>query len=457
MLDIKFIRENPEIVKEGCRKKGAKVDIARILVVDKELKELKKIEEDINKIKNRGSKRIGSATGGKLIEAGVRDTVIKDTVSEVKSYLDQYHSLRLPDKSIKEERDVRENIKKLTEEFNDLMLQIPNLPLDDVPEGKDENDNVVLREINKKPKFSFEPKDYLEISEELDLIDVKRAVKISGTRFGFIKREAALMEFALIKLAFDVLLKENFIPVIPPVMIKEEMAQGMGYLDQTNKEEAYFLPKDNLYLIGTSEQSLGTMHAGEIFKENELPRRYVGFSTCFRREAGSYGKDTKGILRVHQFDKVEMFSFSKPADSVTEHKFLLKMEEKLIQELGLPYRVVNICTGDLGLPAAAKYDIEAWFPSQKRYRETHSTSNCTDFQARRLNIRYRDKSGKVNFVHTLNGTAFSQRPILAILENYQQKDGSVKIPEVLQKYTGFKEIKSPSTRVKLGTGQSKRG
>jgi len=191
----------------------------------------------------------------------------------------------------------------------------------------------------------------------------------------------------------------------------------------------------------TAEQSIGTMHAEEIFKEEELPKRYLAFSTCFRREAGSYGKDTKGIFRVHQFDKVEMFSFCRPEDSIKEHKFFLELEEKLMQTLKLPYRVVNICTGDLGRPAAAKYDIETWLPSENKYRETHSTSNCTDFQTRRLNIRYRTKEGKLNFVHTVNGTAFSQRPILAIIENYQQKDGSILVPEVLQKYVNFKVIK----------------
>jgi seryl-tRNA synthetase len=224
-------------------------------------------------------------------------------------------------------------------------------------------------------------------------------------------------------------------------MIKPEMAWAMGYLQQTDDEEAYHLEKDNLYLTATAEQSLGAMHAGETFEEKDLPLRYVGFSTCFRREAGSYGKDTKGILRVHQFDKIEMFVFCKPEDSAKEHKLLLAMEKELMDELELHYQVIDICTGDLGVPAAKKYDIEVWLPGQDRYRETHSTSNCTDFQARRLNVRYRDKQGNLQFVHTLNGTAFSMRPIIAILENYQKKDGSIEIPKVLQKYLSFKEIK----------------
>ena len=219
------------------------------------------------------------------------------------------------------------------------------------------------------------------------------------------------------------------------------MARGMGYIEQTDKEEAYYLPQDNLYLVGTAEQSIGPMHADEIFEEKDLPKRYVAFSTCFRREAGAYGKDTKGILRVHQFDKVEMFSFVKPEDSKKEHQFLLSLEEALMQSLKIPYRIVQMCTGDLGVPAAAKYDIEAWMPGQGEYRETHSTSNCTDFQARRLNIRYRRSDGKLEFVHTLNGTATAiGRTLIAIIENYQEKNGSIKVPEVLQPFINRQKV-----------------
>jgi len=338
---------------------------------------------------------------------------------------------------------LNKTLKTLTAEFNDLMLQVPNLPLDEVPVGKNEKENVVLRKIGGKPKFDFKPKDHLELGEKLDLIDVKRAAKIAGAHFGFLKREAVLLEFALINFAFDFLTKKEVIPVIPPIMLKSEMMRGMGYLEQTDMEEAYYLPKDDLFLAGTSEQPIGAMHANETFEEKELPKRYVGFSSCFRREAGSYGKDTRGIFRVHQFDKVEMFSFCLPEKSKEEHEFLLSIEEKLMQKLEIPYRVVQMCTGDLGNPTASKYDIEAWLPGQNRYRETHSTSNCTDFQARRLNIRYRDsKTKKLEFVHTLNGTAFAiGRILIAIIENYQKKDGSIKIPRVFQKYIGKTEIK----------------
>jgi len=406
MLDIKFIRQNPDKVKEGCQKKQAKVDVDKLLKLDEERRQYLLQIESLRAKQN----KLG-----------------KDRVEEAQEIKNQI-------------KIMEPELTKTEKEFQGLMLQIPNLPLADVPVGKDEGGNVVLREVGKKPKFGFKPKDYLEIAEKLDLIDVKRAAKASGTRFGYIKREAALLELALVKLAFDTLSKEKFIPVIPPVMLKAEMARGMGYLEQGDKEDAYYLPKDDLYLVGTSEPSIGVMHANEAFEEKDLPRRYVGFSTCFRREAGTYGKDTKGILRVHQFDKVEMFSFCHPEKSKEEHQFLLKMEEKLMQLLEIPYQVIQICTGDLGVPATNKYDIEAWLPGQNQYRETHSTSNCTDFQARRLNIRYRSKNG-LEFVHTLNGTAFAiGRILIAIIENYQQKNGSIAVPKALQKYAGFKKI-----------------
>jgi len=420
MLDIKFIRQNPDIIKEGGRKKQVKVDIDRLLEVDKKRREVLQALEDMRAQKNKSSKEIS----GTKVEKEKQKIILK--MRELDKNSDRLNG----------------DLKELNEEFKKLMFQIPNLPFADVPVGENEKDNVVLKEVGEKPQFDFEPKDYLELAERLDLIDVKRAAKIAGSRSGFLKRELVLIEFALIKLAFDTLMKEGFVPILPPVMLKPEMAKGTGYFEAADIEEAYFLPKDNLFLIGTAEQSLLTMHTDEIFDEKELPRRYLGFSTCFRREAGSYGKDTKGIFRVHQFDKAEMFSFTKPEDSIKEHQFFLEIEEKLMLALKIPYRVVNICTGDLGRPAAAKYDIEAWLPSENRYRETHSTSNCTDFQARRLNIRYRDlKTKKLEFVHTVNGTAFSQRPILAIIENYQQKDGKILVPEVLQKYLPFKEIK----------------
>jgi len=421
MLDIKFIRKNPEIVKESCQKKQVKIDIDFLLELDKKQKKILQDLEKIRAQKNRASKEI----------------------IKIKSEKEKEKIILEMQKLNKENDRLNKDLKNIEKEFNNLMLQIPNFPQEDAPVGKDEKENVILRTVGERKKFDFEFKNYLEIAENLDLIDVKRAAKISGSRFGFLKREAALLEFALINLVLDVLIKKNFIPLIPPVMLKEKIAQGTGYYETTDRKEAYFIPQDNLFLVGTSEQSIITMHSNEIFEEKDLPRRYVGFSTCFRREAGSYGKDTKGILRVHQFDKVEMISFVKPEDSKKEHLFFLEIEEKLMKLLKIPYQVVQICTGDLGNVAALRYDIESWIPSENRYRETHSTSNCTDFQARRLNIKYRDKSGKLNFVHTVNGTAFAiGRTLIAIIENYQQKDGSILIPKILQKYLNFKIIKT---------------
>jgi len=418
MLDIKFIRQNPDKVKEGCKKKQVKVDIDRLLEVDRKRREVLAALEDMRAKKNKASKEI---------------SITKDEEGRQKIILEMRELDRNNDR-------LGVDLKELEQEFNDLMKKIPNPPSEDVPVGKDESENVVVREVGERTEFDFTPKDHLALSEKLDLIDIKRAAKVSGARFAYLKNEAVLLEFALVNFAFNFLMEKDFVPVAPPVMMRPEMMEGMGYIER-GREEMYFIEKENLLLIGTSEQIIGPMHTKETFKGEELPKRYAGFSSCFRKEAGSYGKDTKGIFRVHQFDKVEMFIFCKPEESIKEHQLLLSIEEKLMQQLKLPYRVVQMCTGDLGDPAASKYDIEAWLPGQNRYRETHSASNCTDFQARRLNIRYKESAGQLNFVHTLNGTALAiGRTIIAILENYQQEDGSIKIPEVLQKYTKFKKI-----------------
>lgn len=420
MLDINFIRENPQKVKEACEKKNVKCDVDAVLALDKKKRELITESEKIKAEQNKTSK-LGSPKGGAPDEALIAKA-----------------------KELKEKFKVLEpQLKETEEKLKTLVSILPNIPFDDVPVGKDDSQNVVLRKVGKPTKFNFQHKDYMQIAEKLDLIDTERAGKVAGTRFGYIKGGLALIEFAIIKLVMDTVTKKGFVPVIPPVMLKKEMARGTGYFEAGDKDEAYFLPQDNMFLVGTSEQSLISMRANEVLDEKKLPLRYVGFSTCFRREAGSYGKDTKGILRVHQFDKLEMVIFSKPEDSKKEHQLLLSIEEELMKKLELPYQVVNICTGDLGRPAASKYDIETWIPSENKYRETHSTSNCTDFQARRLNIRYKDKNNKMQFVHTLNGTAFAiGRILICIIENYQQKDGSVKVPKVLQKYCGLKIIKA---------------
>ena len=379
--------------------------------MDKERRDLLQGIEQLRAKKNETSKKIAEA----------KEKEKKKLISEMK-------------KVDIESDKLKPKLEKAEKELNEIMLKIPNLPLDDVPEGKDEKDNKIIKKWGGISKFDFKPKDYMEIVERLDLIDLKRAAKVSGTRFGYLKNEVVFLEFALVRFALDILTSKEFIPVIPPVMLKEESMRAMGYLER-GEEEVYQTVRDHLYLVGTSEQSIGVMHMDEIFNEKDLPKRYIAFSTCFRREAGSYGKDTKGILRVHQFDKVEMFSFCHPNKSKEEHNFLLSLEEKLVQALNLPYQVVQMCTGDLGDPAAAKFDIECWMPGQNQYRETHSTSNCTDFQARRLNVRYQKLGGSLEFVHTLNGTAFAiGRMIIAIIENYQQKDGSIIVPEVLSPY-----------------------
>lgn len=418
MLDIKLLRQNPEKIKKEIEKKGYNINLDKILKLDKEKRRLLQQLEKLRSKKNKYTSLFPKLKGENKEKA-----------------IETLRNLKETEKMLKTKVDFFEKI--LREE----LLKIPNLPSPSVPVGKGEENNVILRKVGKIPKFDFEIKDYLELAENLDLIDVKRGAKVAGTRFGYLKREAVLIEFALISLAFDFLSKLKFIPLLPPVMLKPEMARGTGYFEGRDIDEAYFIPKDNLFLVGTSEQSILTMHANEIFEEKELPKRYVAFSTCFRREAGSWGKDTRGIFRVHQFDKVEMFSFCKPEDSENELLFFLEIQEKLMKKLHLPYRVVEVCSGELGFPAAKKFDIETWFPAQKRYRETHSCSNCTDFQARRLNIRYRKKDGSLEFVHTVNGTVFSQRPILAILENFQQKDGSIKIPKALIPYLSFTKIK----------------
>ena len=415
MLDINFIRENAETVKNACKNKNVDIDVERVLALDRGKRQMMTEMEMLKAEQN------------KISRGGKDNTAIFAQAKEIKAKI----------------KEMEPELEKVDSELRIMLLQLPNIPLDGVPVGKDDSQNVVLRKVGRPATQLFNtPKDYMELGENLDLIDTERAGKVSGSRFGYIKRQLPVLEFALVKLVMDIAQKEGFIPVIPPVMLKDQMARGTGYFEATDEKEAYFLAEDKMYLVGTSEQSIVSMYADEVLAEKDLPIRYVGFSTCFRREAGSYGKDTKGILRVHQFDKLEMVIFSKPEQSPDEHKLLLSIEEKLMKALKLPYQVINICTGDLGRPAAAKFDIEAWLPSEKRYRETHSTSNCTDFQARRLNIRYKDKTGKVSFVHTLNGTAFAiGRILIMIMENYQQKDGSIKVPKVLKKYCGFKVIK----------------
>ncbi len=405
MIDIKFIRENPKVVEEKALAKGFKVDVGTLLKIDEQRRVLVETVDAIRQQRNEAAKSRDEEKGSRL-------------KSELKAKEDE--------------------LEKVTEEFYKRVREVPNLSKDDVKKGKDDSENETVKEVGKKPDFDFEPKDHLELGLGLDLIDTDRASKISGSRFAFLKNELVALEFAIVRYAMDTLTAEGFIPIIPPVILDKKAVVGLGY-PEYETSESYQLPEDQ-YLVGTAEHSIVPMHMDETFQAKDLPIRYVAFSTAFRREAGSYGKDTRGIFRVHQFDKVEMVSFVLPQDDDREHEYLVSLEEKMMHELGLPYRLVKMCTGDLGFPTARKYDIEAWIPSQKQYRETHSASTNTNFQSRRLNIKYHDGNEK-GFVSILNGTAFAiGRTIIAILENNQQKDGSIEIPKVLQKYTGFPNI-----------------
>lgn len=417
MLDIKQIREKPEEIKKAIARKGAEPAlIDELLELDERRRELISKVEDFQSELNTRSKEIAMFHGQQKIDA----------INEASEYSEKI-------KQIKPELD------KVNSEYRKVMIDIPNPPLDSVIDGESDKDNTVNRKVGKPTKFDFTPLDHVDLGQKLDLIDIERAGKISGSRFYYLKNELVILEQSLFRFAFDFLISEGFIPMIPPILLGRKIMEGAGYIP--GGEDEIYRSQDDSYLAGTAEQPLAGYHMDEILDEKALPLRYVAVSTCFRREAGSHGKDVRGILRAHQFNKVEMFSYVKPEDSEKEHEYLVSLEEKMMTALKIPYQVVNICAGDLGASAAKKFDIEAWMPGENNYRETHSCSNCTDFQARRLNIRYKNKSGKVDFAHTLNGTAFSDRPLIAILENYQQKDGSIIVPKVLQKYTGFKEIK----------------
>jgi len=388
-----------------------------------------------------------------------------------RSQTQEVETMRAEQKKIGEARKIEEakalkekiagaqgKLREVEQERDQLVRLIPNLLHANAPRGTSEEDNIILRTISKKPKLDFPVKDHLELGTNLGIIDTERAAKVSGSRFGYLLGGAAQLELALIQFALNTLTNENLLKkiakkakltvpakpftfVIPPTLIKSEMMSAMGYTERGG-DEIYKLQDDDLVLVGTAEQALGPMHSDETLTVEELPRRYLGFSSSFRREAGSHGKDTKGILRVHQFDKLEMLSITTKEESENEHKLLLAIQEYLMQSLDLHYQVLNVCSADLGDPAAAKFDIETWMPGQNKYRETSSTSNTTDFQSRRLGIKYR-QGQETNFAHLINGTAFAiGRTLIAIIENNQTKQGTVNIPKALQKYTGFKEIKN---------------
>jgi seryl-tRNA synthetase len=341
-----------------------------------------------------------------------------------------------------EVKALEQELASVDERIATLLPAVPNLPDPSAPLGETDEDAEVLREVGERPRFDFAPKDHLELGLALDVIDIESAAQASGSRFAYLKRELVLIELALVQLALSKLAGHGFVPVVPPVLVREDALFWTGFLP-TDRAQIYEIEGDDLYLIGTSEVTLAALHADTILEEAELPLRYAGFSTCFRREAGAAGKDTRGIFRVHQFDKVEMFEFVHPDVSGDEHDTLLAIQEEILGALGIPYRVVNIAAGDLGASAAKKYDCEAWLPGQERYRELTSCSNTTDYQARRLRCRFRPEAGgSPRSVHTLNGTAVAVgRTLIAIMENCQRADGSIAVPEVLQGFGAPSEIR----------------
>jgi seryl-tRNA synthetase len=408
MIDLKYVRENLDEVKKSISKRGTNIDWEKLMKYDAEIRDLQKRIEDLHAKQNILSKSSPPA-GGKNDEA----IKIKQMLKSLEPQLSE----------------AKENLKVLA-------VTIPNILQNDVSDGNDEKDNKVLKkEGDVKTKTG---KDHVELGTKLNILDIERATKVSGPRFYYLKNQAVELEFALIRYVLDIVKKDKFQLIIPPVLIKEDMAWGSGHFEAVN-DDAYHMKNDELVAIGTSEQSILPMFANETL--TNLPQRFIGFSTCLRREAGSYGKDVKGILRTHQFDKLELFSFCEPTESKKEHELIVNLQEKIMEGLELPYQVVALCAGDTGLPSSKTIDIETWMPSEGKYRETQSSSNCTDFQARRLNIRYKNNEG-TGFVHTINGTAVAiGRILIAIIENYQKDDGSIEVPKELQKYLDFKEIK----------------
>jgi seryl-tRNA synthetase len=415
MLDIAFIREFPDLVKAGAEKKRLHVDIDRLLEVDRQRRALITEIERLRAERNRQSKAVSASPPDK------RERLLAATRA-ITEQLKQSEAALAP----------------LDQEFACLMLQVPNVPAPDVPEGLTEADNVEVRRWGEPPAFSFPPRDHVELGEALDLIDIKRAVRIAGTRTYYLKNEAVLLELAVLRFTLDHMIRKGFTPMLVPHLVKDEAMIGTAYFPG-GEEQSYHMEKDGLNLIGTSEVPLTAYHYDEILSEAELPKRYAGLSACYRREAGTYGRDTRGIYRIHQFHKVEqvVVCVADEQVSIEEHEGIVRNAEEVLQALQLPYRVVNVCGGDLGLPQVKKYDIETWMPSRKAYAETHSASRFYDFQARRLKLRYRDRQGKMHYAHTLNNTVIaSPRILIPLLEIYQQADGSVVVPEVLRPYIG---------------------
>jgi seryl-tRNA synthetase len=411
LLDLKAIREDPERHRTAMARRGAVEELDRALALDEERRKLTVKVEELRAEQNRGSKEVAGAA----------------TKEERQAVIERLRSVSENLSALEKE------LARTEDELAEVMARLPNIPDDAVPDGQSEDDNLEIKRWGEPTSFHFPPKDHVELGEALGLIDIDRAARTSGARFAYLTGPAVRIQFALVQLGLGFAEDRGFSPVIPPVLVREEAMFGTGFFP-TDAVNIYATREDDLYLVGTAEVPLAAFHAHEILEGDELPRRYVGYSTCFRREAGTYGKDTRGIFRVHQFDKLEMFSFVLPDSSRAEHERFLEFEEQWVQALGIPYRVVDTCIGDLGASAARKFDIEAWIPSQGRYREITSTSNTTDYQARRLEVRVRLAEGN-RPVHTVNGTLCAiGRTLIALLENGQREDGSVVLPEALRPY-----------------------
>jgi len=398
MIDLRAARNDPDAYRAALARKGAAEMFDELLAADASKREL---QAQVEELRARNKPK-GKPTPEQIAEL----TSIKERLQPLEAQLAEA------------EQRVRE-----------LQDRVPNPPAEDTPDGDSEEDAVTVKRVGEPPSFAFEPRDHLELAAAHGWIDVERGGKVSGSRFVYRVGDLVLLELSLYRWALDRIVQKGHVPMLPPVLVREQAMYGTGFFP-SEKGDFYSVPEDELYLVGTSEVPAAAFHLDEVLEE--LPMRYVAYSTCFRREAGAAGKDTRGIFRVHQFEKVEMFVYCEPAKSRDEHERLLEIEEELVQELELPYRVLNIAAGDLGSSAAKKYDIEAWFPGQSRYREITSTSNTTDYQARRLNIRHRPEGQKsLEHVHTLNGTAVTARAMIAILENFQDSDGSIGVPQPL--------------------------
>ena len=420
MLDIRIIRETPEILEETLRRRGATADIGHVVELDERRRALTTQAEELRQERNAASKEIGAAKGrGEDAEAAM---------AAVRELGDRLAA-------------IDEQLRDASAQLDVAMLALPNIVAADVPDGG-EDEGTELRRVGDPLIVEGGATDHLDLGIALDVIDMERGARTSVSRFTYLKGDAARLQYALTQFALDRLGGHGFLPVVPPVLVREEAMWGTGFFP-ADASQIYRIPDENhdLFLVGTSEVPLAAMHMDEILDAEQLPLRYAGVSSCFRREAGAAGKDTRGLIRVHQFDKIEMFSFVEPHASPEEHDFILAREEELISALELPYRVVNIAAGDLGAPATKKYDIEVWFPGQQRYRELTSCSNTLDYQARRLKARVRREKG-TEFVHTLNGTAFAiGRTIAAIFENHQNPDGTITVPEALHEYGSPKVIR----------------